>query len=76
MRLTLCSRGTLGKVLLRTYLSLRVPTHPFRVLGLVAHDNTRGSFPHEGNMGALQSGVPQGDVYSDSPPNFLGRGTI
>ncbi len=27
-------------------------------------------------MGALQSGVPPGDVYSDSPPIFLGRGTI
>ena len=39
--LSLCEL-TLGKGTLRTYPSLRVPTHPFRVLGLNAHGRNLG----------------------------------
>jgi hypothetical protein len=42
--LALCSRGTQGKGMLYMYLSWRVPTHPFRGLGLAAYGNTTGEF--------------------------------
>jgi hypothetical protein len=40
----LCIRGILGKGTLRTYPFSRIPTHPFRVLCLVAHGNILGEF--------------------------------
>ena len=40
--LMLCIGGTLGKGSRRMYPSLRVPTHPFRVLGLTARGKYRG----------------------------------
>ncbi len=38
----LCNCGTRGKGTLRTYPSLSVPTHPFRVLGCTARGRSRG----------------------------------
>ncbi len=37
--LVLCNCGTRGKGTLRTFPSLSVPTHPFRVLGCTAHES-------------------------------------
>jgi hypothetical protein len=42
--LVLCTRGTLGKGTLCMYPSLRVPTHPFRVLCLSALGKYLGEF--------------------------------
>ena len=36
----LCLVGTQGSVLVRTYPSVSIPTHPFRVLGLSALGNS------------------------------------
>ncbi len=43
-RLMLCICGILGKGTLRTHPPSRVPTHPFRVLGLVARGKNLGEF--------------------------------
>ena len=40
----LWSRGTGGKGTFRMYPLGRLPTHPFRVLGLAALGNTKGEF--------------------------------
>ncbi len=42
--LVLCLSGILGKGMLHTYPPSRVPTHPFRVLGLVARGKNLGEF--------------------------------
>ncbi len=42
--LVLCTHGTLRKGTLRMYPSLRVPTHPFRVLGLSVLGKYLGEF--------------------------------
>ncbi len=42
--LVLCTRGTIGEDTLRMYPSLRVPTHPFRVLGLTDRGKYLGEF--------------------------------
>ena len=42
--LVLCPCEILGKGTLHTYPPSRVQTHPFRVLGLVAHGKNLGEF--------------------------------
>jgi hypothetical protein len=44
MPIVLCISGTLSRGTLCMYPLGRVPTHPFRVLGRVAHGNTKGGF--------------------------------
>ena len=74
--LVLYIRGTLGTGTLRMYLSLRVPTHPFRVLGLLALGNAKGEFLHISITGAQQYDVPLGGVYSGNRQDSFCRGSI
>ena len=72
----LCSHGTRGRGTLHMYPLGRFPTHPFRVLGLVARGNTKGDFFHVGTMGKPLDDGYLDDACFDSPLGFLVQGAI
>ncbi len=72
----LCLRGTCGRGTLRIYPLGRFPTHPFRVLGLVARGNTKGEFISCRTMGKPIDDGDLGDACFDSPQDFSVRGAI
>ncbi len=66
----LCIRGILGKGTLRMYPFSRVPTHPFRVLCLVARGIFLVSFLGANSMVELPHGMTLCDVCFGSLPDF------
>ncbi len=70
--------GTRGRGTLRMYPLGRFPTHPFRVLGLVALGNTKEEFLSckYHTKGKLLDDGSLGGACFDSPQDFPAQGAI